>query len=217
MKNQFLILMFALIVAPIAIAKTKTADFATVEKANAGLQSWSAEFEQITTIELLGEKLSKHGKIVAAKPDKFQIHYASEPVKTYYYNGKNLWIHQHKTQSVIQYKKPEQWISEEALSFLSGMDELSKHFTDIPLLEAPDFAFKDKSLQALALVPLQNNDSIMYLILGVDANHLTKEAFIWTPSGNESHYIFSNIQKNQKLDSSLFSWTKTKGVKLIKK
>lgn len=188
-----------------------------IEAKSGSLKAWEADFQQVTEVDLLGQSLTKTGTIQSLRPDSFRIHYVTAPVKTYLYNGKKLWVHQHKSESVIEYREPKNWISSEALSFLSGMQQLSTLFTEIELNEAPDYAFQKKSLKPLALVPLQPGGSIMYLVLGVNSTHDIEEAFLWTPSGNRSHYVFSNIKTNPKLDSKLFSWKKKRGIKVIKK
>ena len=186
-----------------------------VEAASQAMQSWQADFEQITTIEALGENLHKTGTIAAAKPKQFNITYNSEPQKTYLYNGKNLWLHQVQSQSVISFKNPENLISSEALSFLSGLEKLSTLFTEAETNDVPAFQFHNKKLTALKLMPLQDNGSIQFLVLGLDSKFNTEEAFLWTPSGNSTHYIFKNYVKNPTLDKSLFTWTKQHGIKEI--
>ena len=186
-----------------------------VEAANSEIGSWQADFEQITTIETLGENLHKTGTIAAAKPKQFKISYTSEPQKTYFYNGKNLWLHQVQSQSVISFQKPENLISNEALGFLSGLEKLSTLFTEADADAVPAFQFHNKKLTPLRLAPLAHNGSIQFLVVGLDSKLNTEEAFLWTPSGNTTHYIFKNYIKNPVLAKSLFTWTKQAGIKEI--
>lgn len=186
-----------------------------VEAASESQQSWQADFEQITTVEALGENLHKTGTIAAAKPKQFNITYTSEPQKTYIYNGKKLWLHQVQSQSVINFKNPENLISSEALSFLSGLEKLSALFREAENADIPSFQFQNKKLTPLKLSPLQDNGSIQFLVLGLDSKLNTEEAFLLTPSGNSTHYIFKNHVKNPTLDKSLFTWTKQQGIKEI--
>lgn len=214
-KLLVLTLLSAWLLAPDTSVAKQNSLLEKVEAASESQQSWQADFEQITTVEALGERLHKTGTIAAAKPKQFNITYTSDPQKTYIYNGKKLWLHQVQSQSVINFKNPENLISSEALSFLSGLEKLSTLFREAESADVPAFQFQNKKLTTLTLTPLQDNGSIQFLVLGLDSKLITQEAFLWTPSGNSTHYIFKNHVKNPTLDNSLFTWTKQQGIKEI--
>lgn len=183
---------------------------------SSSIQSWQADFEQITTVATIDETLNKSGQIQAQKPKKFRISYNTEPQKNYIYNGQSLWLHQVQSQSVIHYKNPEDFISNEALAFLGGTEKLSTLFQNVePNDFDKKFSFQNKNLLTLILKPLVNQSTIDFLVLGLDNKLNTQEAFLWTQSGNTTHYIFKNSKQNLSLDSGLFSWTKQNNIEEI--
>ena len=192
-------------------------DLATFEAQNQGIKSWSADFVQKTFVELVGQELEKSGQIQAKKPGAFFINY---PDKTYRYNGKTLWLEQHASKSVLKFKNPGEWISKEALDFLSGLYKASGIFIEADKETAKQFfeEYDNPKLSHIALSPIHPDSQIVHLNLGInEGTGLIEEVYLWTKSGNKTHYVFKNIVKNPKLDTAAFSLKKKKGYKIITK
>ena len=188
-----------------------------VEEHYKTLQSWRADFIQTTFIEILNDNIEKKGTIAVLRPDKIHIEYQN-PKKVYVSDGKKLWIYKYDV-TAWEFNQPKKIISEEALSFLSGLKNLSTLFDVIENPDEPEGSLKIKNhqLKKISLVPKDKNSAVLKITLGVDAHNQVKEAVLFNVSGNVSHYEFRDISPNARLDTQLFTLPDKKNRKIIKK
>ncbi len=213
-----LLLVFALFVLP---TQLWAADLASdVEARYAKALSWGADFSQSTHIEVLAQDLDKTAHIDIQRPGRIRIEYLSDPKKIYVSDGEKLWVYKNAETTAWEFDDPAKVLSREALSFLSGFQNLTELFDVVPGLKEPE-GFKmiqDKTLKQLALVPKEEESGILKLTLGVDAKTLTvKEAILFNASGNVTHYVFSKIQFDQPSKGVIFSLPVEPQRKIIKK
>lgn len=189
----------------------------SVESHYKTLNSWRANFIQTTFIEVLNDNIQKQGAISVLRPDKIHIEYTN-PKKVYVSDGKKLWIYSDDA-TAWEFNRPKKIISEEALSFLSGLKELSTLFDVMEDLDETKGYFKinDTQLKKLFLIPKDKNADILKIALGIDAQNHVKEAVLFNVSGNISHYEFRDITPNAALDAQLFTLPDKKNRKIIKK
>ncbi|MBF0106990.1 MAG: outer membrane lipoprotein carrier protein LolA [Deltaproteobacteria bacterium] len=190
-----------------------------IESRYTALQSWSADFTQTTFVEMLEDQIVKQGKIIVARPNKIRIEYTSSPYKIYASNGDKLWIYKHNDPTAWQFNNPQKVISEEALSFLSGLKNMSEIFEIETTLDEPEgyLKIKNRGLKKIHLIP-KKTDAVLKITLGVDAkNTLIKEAVLFNTSGNVTHYSFEGIVFNKNTSDDLFVLPKEPKRKIIKK
>jgi outer membrane lipoprotein-sorting protein len=185
----------------------------------ASLVSWRADFEQTTYIDMLDQKTVKEGQIAVKRPERIRVAYTPSPAKVYVSDGKKLWIYKEDEAEAWQFDKPKKIISEEALSFLKGLNNLSQVFTvvETPGEEKAPLTINNRTLHKITLLP-KNPDSVLKLIVGVDEKTtMISEAVLYNTSGNITHYLFKNVELNPALEDTLFTLPAEPKRKIIKK
>ncbi len=193
MKKIFFILLIFLFSSP-AHAQTMAQK---LEARYSTLASWQATFVQTTYIEMLSKSIEKNGAIFVMRPDKLKINYTTDPHKTYISNGKRIWVFKEDETTVFQFDKINRVISDEALSFLSGLKNLTELFDVIEDLKEADgfLKIKNTALKKVVIIPKEANSGILRITLGVDTKDTTvREAVLFTASGNVTHYQFNGIE-----------------------
>lgn len=183
-------------------------------------QSWKADFEQETYLEMLGKNVSKKGELIVKKPAKLRLEYKTRPKKYYISNGDKLWVYVKGDKQVVVYKNLKKIMADEALSFMQGFADIRKEF--IP------FSTKDvqekrglklnPDLQFVWLVPREPGNIIEDIIIGVDSEKkLVKELYLFNKSGNRTHYKLSDIKFDKNIDDDEFEFKKKKGIKEVRR
>lgn len=170
--------------------------------------SFQADFTQSTHIELLDRDQVEEGILTFAKPGQFLIHYSGKNERDYISDGKTLWIYHPQEKEVEVIEKAQNILSREALVFLGGLAEMTQEF------KVTEEKAQDKAHQ-LTLVPKSKSSPFLRLLLQVDASDsFVHEMTLFPKSGNQSHYVFSNIHRNINIPDSVFKFKKT-NVKVI--
>lgn len=205
------------------ITKVLAADdfIAQLQAKYSSLVSWTADFEQTTLVEMLNQTLVKQGKITVARPDKIRIEYLSTPEKIYLSNGIKLWVYKPSETTAWQFDHPQAIISQEALSFLGGLNDMATLFKIQPATPPAQggLTITDVSLRQIDLVPYQQ-DAVQKITLGVDPKtFVVTEALLYNTSGNVTHYKFSNIAiaTVSQIPDSFFELPKEPKRKIVKK
>lgn len=192
----------------------------SLEKNYTRLKNWSADFTQTTFVEMVGQNLTKEGRIQVLRPDKIRIAYTTDPQKTYVTDGQKLWVYKESEKSAWEFADSRRLLSEEALSFLSGLNDVDHLFQVVEGLKETDGYLKinDGNLKKIFLVPLNEESSILKITLGVDPKDFTvREAVLFNASGNVTHYDFKNIEFDTVLGADVFMLPKKPKRKIIKK
>lgn len=214
--------LFSLILITGASFPVRAADsvVTALEKNYASLKNWSADFTQTTFVEMVGQNLIKEGRIQVMRPDKIRIAYTTDPQKTYVTDGKKLWVYKESENSAWEFEDSRRLLSEEALSFLSGLNDVDHLFQIVNGLKEPEGYLKinDGNLKKIFLVPLNEESSILKITLGVDAKDFTvREAVLFNTSGNVTHYDFKNMVFDTALGADVFTLPKEPKRKIVKK
>lgn len=169
----------------------------------------SLEFLQKTFVAVLEREIKKKGKAHFKKPGKFLISYQGEQGRQYQSNGKKLWIYQMGDKKVQAVVLNEETVPAEALSFLGGLGNLKQDFAveEVEKKKWVGLKPQKKSLQWMELTPLKKRSNLKWLVMGFDAgDHLAREVFLFTESGNLSHYVFTSVQPNSGVKDSVFDF-----------
>lgn len=164
-------------------------------------------FVQETYVKLLEQTVTKKGEAIFKKPGKFAIRYAGTRGKFYLSDGKHLWIGKKGDSKIQTQKIEEEDIPVEALSFLGGLGNLRRDFEveSVDPKKWKQFNRSEGTEQWLELTPMKKRSHIEWLVMGFDPKtFLAKEVYLYTDTGNLSHYTFSKIQANVGLSEQEF-------------
>lgn len=171
-------------------------------------ETLKVSFTQATKLDLLGQTISKSGEMLLKRPGRFVIRYTSAPQKTYWSNGKTLWIYLPNEKEVYQQSLKQGEIDEQAKIFLEGLGNLSQSFlvsalskeqkTEAMLSNSAGFTY-------LQLLPIEESAFFIWLAIAVDDGGRVRELTIFNTSNNVSHYRFQAFEINQAMDDTLFS------------
>lgn len=182
------------------------------------VNSWQADFTQSTFVEILNNTVDKKGSITIKKPGKLLLEYKDAIGKKYISNGQKLWLYVPGDSQVEVYAKISKLVAKEALSFLEGLGDLDKEFivAEIAKLDPDRALFTGKALEILSLMPRDSASGLERILLGVDQKNIVSEMVLFNPSGNMTHYVFTNVQLNPNLNDEMFEFKTPAGVKEIK-
>jgi outer membrane lipoprotein-sorting protein len=169
----------------------------------------SMEFVQQTYVALLDKQVRKTGSAQFKKPGKFLIRYEGAGGRQYLSNGKELYVFEAGDRQFQKYTVNEETVPSEALSFLGGLGNLSQDFAVEEVDPKTERSLKKikPNLRWLELTPLKKRSTIQKLIMGFDKeNALVQELFIFSESGNMSHYVFEKVAANTGLKDEIFEW-----------
>ncbi len=182
-----------------------------VQKAYEATENLEIQFEQETYVALLEKKVKKKGKMTLKKPGKFKIIYEGKRGRHYYSDGKTLWIQQQGDHQVQEVSLSDEEIPAEALSFLTGLGQLTKEFAveSVDPKKWESFKREKGKLHWLELTPLKKLSQINWLVMGFDPDtFLVKEFYLFNEGGNLTHYFFKDIQKPAQLSEDVFVFKK---------
>lgn len=171
----------------------------------------SIDFTQKTYVAVLEKEVSKKGKAQFKKPGKLAIRYEGARGRNYQSDGKTLWIFESGDSQVEKIPLDEESLPAEALSFLGGLGNLKRDFAveEVDPKKWQTLKRERGDLQWLELTPLQKRSSLQWLVMGFDpATAYAREVFLFTDSGNLSHYVFDKVELNRGLGDELFVYKK---------
>lgn len=183
--------------------------FQQLEEKYQNVASFSADFVQETTIELLEQTKQQSGHLILA-PKRFRIEYQKPKAQHYVYDGQTLWIYTPQHKEVEIYEEATREISEEALDFLGGLGNLKKRFR-LARTEK-----KSGQIQ-FTLIPKKKKLNFKEVILSVAEKDLVVQEVTLIPKqGNRSHYRFSDVKTGGSVSEKTFTFEIPRGVKTVR-
>lgn len=169
-----------------------------------------AQFSQQTTVEALGKTVSNRGTLSLRRPGQLRLEYQGNPQRVYISDGKKLWVYTPGDLQYQVYAIGGKMVPREALTFLNGFGELRKLFTVEPLA-------RERSDPKHTYLRLRPRQSTSYRQLDCEFNerHLLVRMTIVNPSGNQTHYQFSNVRVNSGVAPELFRFTPPAGAHAV--
>ncbi|MCE9625782.1 MAG: outer membrane lipoprotein carrier protein LolA, partial [Deltaproteobacteria bacterium] len=143
--------------------------------------------------------------------NKMAIRYEGPQGRNYLSNAKTLWIFETGDSQAQSYPLNDETMPAEALSFLGGLGQLKRDFAveEVDPKKWTDLKREKQGLTWLELTPLQKRSSLQWLVMGFDPESAqAREVFLYTDSGNVSHYIFEKVEFNPGLSDDLFEYKK---------
>lgn len=137
-----------------ASSDQRKAHIKRVESAYQAIKTFSATFTQSTFIPMLEKNITRTGELALARGGKIRIEYEAPEDTIYLSDGEKLNIFQKGNLSTLrEFDLDDEALPKEALSFLSGFDELTKHYNVTHV--KPKTTDERKSF-SLKLVPKKN-------------------------------------------------------------
>ncbi len=180
------------------------AQIEAVQQAYRDAQGLKAQFTQKTFVKLIEKEVLKKGVLYYKRGGKFKIEYAGKDEKNYVCDGVTLWVFVPSDEaSVMTYKVNDETVPREALSFLSGFDNLRKDFKIAP---SKVFTELKEGESAMLLTPKSRKAQFAALDAKFNAHHLLEDLTIHNNSGNISEYRFTNITTAAPIKDALFTY-----------
>jgi len=211
---------------PIAAKPTTPQPPATASQANLDLQTvvdrmqkrydqakdFRARFSQNYSRAAVGRSTLSTGTVALKKPGRMRWDYDKPEPRMFVSNGQVLWLYEPtEKQAFKQDLKNSQLPA--ALAFLMGKGKIVDEF---------DVGFAKDAKQGrpgdyrLALTPKQPQSSYKSILFVVDPKEFfVRETVLVDPQGNINHFIFDDLQVNDKVPDTLFKWTPPAGVRVV--
>jgi len=212
-SKPFYPFLFAFLIFPLAglQAQELGAFSQKVQTAYEAASDLQMDFVQKTYVALLEKEVSKRGKAEFKKPGKFKIRYEGDRARNYVCNGKELYYFETGDKQVQKFPVDDDTVPAEALSFLGGLGNLQSDFVieEVDSKKEAQLKKEKKNLRWMELTPRKKRSSIDWLVMGFDPDSaLMQELFIFTDSGNLSHYVFGKVEANTGLKDAEFEYKK---------
>ena len=167
------------------------------------VRDFSADFEHQYSGGILSLSVVEHGTVEIKKPGKMRWKYASAEEKLYISDGDTFYSYFPLDRQVIVTAVPPDDRASTAALFLAGKGSLSADFN-----AAYDEADFPANTWVIRLTPLVGDVDYEWLTVTVDQRSLSITGLSTADyQGGESTYRFSNLEENQGLSDSLFTFT----------
>jgi outer membrane lipoprotein carrier protein len=175
-------------------------------------KDFRARFSQNYSRAAVGRSTVSTGTVALKKPGRMRWDYDKPEPRMFVSNGQTLWLYEPtEKQAFKQDLKNSQLPA--ALAFLMGKGKIADEF---------DVTFAKDAKQGrpgdyrLALTPKQPQSSYKSILFVVDpVSFLVRETVLVDPQGNTNHFIFDDMQVNDKVPDALFKWTPPAGVRVV--
>ena len=176
----------------------------------AEVKSMRADFVQTITSARgpAGDETS--GTLTMQRPGKFLWDYQKPYQQKIIADGKQIWIYDVDLDQVVV-KPLDLVLGNTPAVLLSGNATVTQQFK-IEKIPAPENA---SQLQWLRLIPKQDDIGFEKLLLGFDGA-LLKQMRLTDAFDQVTQLVFSNLEKNPKIDSSIFNFVPPEGVDVIR-
>lgn len=175
-------------------------------------QDFKARFIQETTVKSLGRKQQSEGMVYFKKPGKMRWIYQKPTPQEIISDGKTLWNYRPEDRQVVVAPMEQAFQSKTPTTFLAGIGHLKKDF-QARFVEDPSAG----AHYGLELTPHEPQGNLEKLFLRVDKKDFKiLQARIQDLMGNITQISFSQIQFDNNLSDSLFTFTPPAGVEIFK-
>lgn len=180
-----------------------------IEKRYAG-DSFSAEFEQQSTITAMEVTDSASGKLFVKRPGKMRWEYVLPEAQIIISDSNDLWIYHPEENQVMVGKAPSFFANGKGAGFLSDLKTLRKEF--IVSLEAPDA----RKNPVIKLLPKKKTAELTEIHLTIAGGADTIDQIVTLNSyGDETRIQIGKYRFNQELKEDLFVFEIPDGAEVL--
>ncbi len=171
---------------------------------------FSAQFSQTSTIKAMDITDTASGAAYFKRPGKMRWEYETPERQTIITDGNTLWVYRPDDNQVMIGKAPSFFKGGKGFSFLSDMKEIRQKFKMSLEKEGPEGFF------VLKLLPKEKTVDIVKILLTISkATFDVVEIVTYNSYGDQTRFVFSNIQFKKKIDDSLFHFIIPKDVEVL--
>src|SRR6266571_4866194 len=182
-----------------------------VERTFAQMKDFSADFIQIFQ-DALNRKQQESGHLYLMRPRMMRWEYKNPEEKLFVSDGKTVYFYVPADRQVNKEAVRETLDDRIPLMFLLGRSDLRKEFTRFDLLNTKPFL---QGTKVVRMYPRRKTD-LTEVVMEVDpANYQIRRLLLSHSDGSHSEFVFSNIQTDVGLRSSLFNFKVPPGVEVI--
>lgn len=202
--------------APVPAAAQSNLDLQTVidrmQKRYDQAKDFRARFSQNYSRSAMNRSTVSTGTVAFKKPGRMRWDYEHPEPRMFVSNGQVLWLYEPtEKQAFKQDLKNSQLPA--ALAFLMGKGKIADEFE---VTFAKDGKYGRPGDYRLALTPKQPQSAYKSILFVVDPKEfLVRETLLVDPQGNTNHFVFDEMQVNDKVPDSLFKWTPPAGVRVV--
>ncbi|MCK4951381.1 MAG: outer membrane lipoprotein chaperone LolA [Gammaproteobacteria bacterium] len=169
------------------------------------VKSIRADFLQIL-LDDNGEIIQESsGKVVILRPDKFRWDYKEPFPQQIIADGKKFWIYDSELEQVIV-RSADQTVTDTPALILSGKKALDENF----IIKEEG---KHKTLVWVALLPKTSDTDFMKIRMAFDPELAAME--LEDHFGQITRILFTNVERNPKVDQKLFEFVVPEGVDVV--
>ena len=174
------------------------------------VSGFTAQFSQTSTIKAMDITDNASGKAFFKRPGKMRWEYETPERQMIITDGNTLWIFRPDDNQVMIGKAPSFFQGGKGFSFLSDMEEIRRKFKMSLEKKGPEGFF------VLKLLPREKTYDVVEIFLTIStATFDVVEIVTYNSYGDETRFVFSNIQFKKKIDDSLFHFNIPKDVEVL--
>ena len=203
MKNALHVLYTLLL---LAASQAGAAETTRLDRFLAGLDSFTAAFEQHQYSESGDEQEKSIGVVYVQRPGKFHWAYWEPYPQLIVSDGRSVWVFDQDLDQVT-IRDLTNAIDDSPAAILGGNVDLDRYYVVVELGNS-------ESLDWLELTPRDTESQYSSVRLGFDGDTLSR-MILFDNLGQKTDIHFLQIVRNPKLDPSLFTFTPPEGVDVI--
>jgi outer membrane lipoprotein carrier protein len=174
------------------------------------VSGFSAQFSQTSIIKAMDITDTASGTAFFKRPGKMRWEYKTPERQMIITDGNTLWVFRPDDKQVMIGKAPSFFKGGKGFSFLSDMKEIRQKFNMSLEEKSPEGFF------VLKLIPREKTYDVVQIRLTISkATFDVVEIVTYNSYGDETWFVFSNIQFKQKIDDSLFHFNIPEDVEVL--
>ena len=177
----------------------------------AHMKDLSADFVQIFE-DPLNRKHQESGHLYLMRPRMMRWEYRNPEEKLFVSDGKNVYMYIPADRQVNKEAVRDTFDDRIPLMFLLGKSDLHNEFTKFELLDTKPFL---EGTKVLRMYPKRKTDYTEVIVEVDPAGYQIRRLLLTHSDGSRSEFVFSNIQTNTGLRTSLFNFKVPAGVQVV--
>ncbi len=174
------------------------------------VSGFSAQFSQTSIIKAMDISDTASGTAFFKRPGKMRWEYETPERQTIITDGNTLWVFRPDDNQVMIGKAPSFFKGGKGFSFLSDMKEIRQKFIISLEKKSPEGFF------VLKLLPREKTYGVVQIHLTISkATFDVVEIVTYNSYGDETRFVFSDIEFKQKIDDSLFHFNIPENVEVL--
>jgi len=187
---------------------------AGIEATYGEVQSFRADFVQVSRSTAMGETGKQRGKMQVKRPRKMRWDFQRPDAKLFVTDGTRMWVYSPDDKQAILYENVETAGAGGMESLLTGLDELDEHF-EVSQLEDADARRRNNIV--LLLKPKTEGMNMKSLRIEYTRKKYNLQRLVMVDAfDNETELSFSQVRLNAPIDDSVFDFQPPAGVEVIK-